>query len=77
LPSTYGAHLVLVDDRTDARVPALEEVRDAVRRDWVNAQRAEASEKYYQVLLRRYTVTIEPPQPAMATGSTPGRQTLP
>lgn len=76
VPSTYGAHLVLVDNRTHARVPALEEVRDAVRRDWVDAQRAEASEKYYQELLRRYTVTVEPP-PVMATGSTPGRQTLP
>jgi len=77
LPSTYGAHLVLVDDRTDARVPGLEEVHDAVRRDWVNAQRAEASEKYYQELLRRYTLTLEPPRPAMAAGSTSGRQTLP
>ena len=67
VPSTYGAHLVLVDDRTDARVPVLEEVRDAVRRDWANAQRAEASEKYYQALLRRYTVTVEPAQPVMAT----------
>jgi PPIC-type PPIASE domain len=77
VPSTYGTHLVQVDDRTDARLPALEEVRDAVRQDWANAQRAEASEKYYQALLRRYTVTVEPPQPVMATGSTPGRQTLP
>ncbi len=77
VPSTYGAHLVVVDDRTDARVPALEEVRDAVHRDWANAQRAEASEKYYQALLRRYTVTVEPRQPVMATGSTLGRQTLP
>ena len=65
--STYGTHLVLVDDRTDSRVPALEEVRDVVRRDWANAQRTEASEKYYQVLLRRYTVTVEPAQPVMAT----------
>jgi len=52
-------------------------VRDAVRRDWANAQRAEASEKYYQELRRRYQVTVEPPQPVMATGSTPGRQRLP
>jgi hypothetical protein len=77
VPSTYGAHLVLVGDRTEARVPALEEVRDAVRRDWGNALRAEASERYYRELLRRYSVTVEPPQPAMATGSTPGSQTLP
>jgi hypothetical protein len=65
--STYGPHLVLIDDRTDGRVPALEEVREVVRRDWANAQRAEVSEKYYQALLRRYTVTVEPAQPVMAT----------
>jgi hypothetical protein len=62
--SAYGAHLVLVDGRTDGRVPALEEVRDAVRREWASAQRLQAREKYYQALLRRYTVTLEGAQPA-------------
>jgi hypothetical protein len=62
--SAYGAHLVLVAGRTEGRVPALEEVRDAVRREWASAQRLEAKEKYYQALLRRYTVTIEGAQRA-------------
>ena len=39
----------------------LEEVRDAVRREWANARRQEANEKFYQTLLGRYTVTIERP----------------
>jgi PPIC-type PPIASE domain len=75
--STYGAHLVLVDDRTDGRVPALEEVHDVVRRDWANAQRTAASEKYYQALLRRYTVTVERPQPLVAAGTEQRMQTWP
>jgi hypothetical protein len=75
--STYGSHLVLVDDRTDGRVPALEEIRDVVRRDWANAQRTEASEKYYQALLRRYTVTVERPQPLVAAGTEQRMQTWP
>jgi hypothetical protein len=75
--STYGAHLVLVDGRMDGRVPALDEVRDVVRRDWANAQRTEASEKYYQALLRQYTVTVERRQPVVATGTEQRRQTLP
>ena len=75
--STYGAHLVLVSDRTDGRVPALEEVRDVVRRDWANAQRTEASEKYYQALLRRYAVTVERAQPVMATETGQRAQTSP
>jgi hypothetical protein len=75
--SSYGMHLVLVDDRTDGRLPALEEVRDVVRRDWANAQRSEASEKYYQALLRRYTVTVERPQPLVAAGTEQRMQTWP
>ncbi|HZN99193.1 MAG TPA: peptidylprolyl isomerase [Gemmatimonadales bacterium] len=57
--SVYGAHLVFVSERTEGRLPALGEVRDAVRREWAEAQRVEASEKFYRAMLRRYTVTIE------------------
>jgi hypothetical protein len=62
--SGYGVHLVLVSERTQGRVPELAEVRDAVRREWANAHRLEAKEKFYQALLQRYTVTIEKPQSA-------------
>jgi PPIC-type PPIASE domain len=59
IESGYGAHLVFVSERTEGRVPALEEVRTAVRREWANALRREANEKFYQALLQRYTVTVE------------------
>jgi hypothetical protein len=52
-------------------------VREVVRRDWANAQRAEASKKYYQALLRRYTVTVESAQPVVATGSARRTGTVP
>ncbi len=61
--SGYGVHLVLVSERTDGRVPALADVRDAVRREWANARRLEANEKFYQELLKRYIVTIEGLEP--------------
>jgi len=61
--SGYGVHLVLVEERTAGRVPALEEVRDAVLREWSRARRVEANEEFYQGLLRRYTVIVERPQP--------------
>jgi PPIC-type PPIASE domain len=61
--SGYGVHLVFVSETTKGRVPTLEEVRDAVRREWANARRLEANERFYQDLLKRYTVTIERPQP--------------
>jgi hypothetical protein len=57
--SGYGVHLVLVTERTAERLPALAEVRNAVRRDWDNTRRMEANEQFYQQLLKRYTVTIE------------------
>jgi len=64
IESGYGVHLVWVSERTEGRVPALAEVRDAVRREWANTRRLEANEKFYQELLKRYVVTIERPKPA-------------
>ena len=61
--SGYGVHLVLVSERTEGRVPALEEVRDAVRAEWANTRRSEVNEKFYQELLKRYVVTVERPKP--------------
>jgi len=60
--SGYGVHLVYVSDRTEARLPVLEEVHDVVRREWENEQRLEANETFFQDMLNRYTVTIESPQ---------------
>jgi hypothetical protein len=62
--SGYGVHLVWISKRTEGRVPELAEVRDAVRREWANARRLEANDKFYQELLKRYVVTIERPKPA-------------
>jgi len=62
--SGYGVHLVWINERTEGRLPALAEVRDAVRREWGTARRLEANEKFYRELLKRYVVTIERPKPA-------------
>ena len=61
--SGYGVHLVLISERTEGRLPLLAEVRDAVRREWGNARRLEANERFYQELEKRYTVTIEGLEP--------------
>ena len=71
--SGYGVHLVFVGQRTGERVPALEEVREAVRREWANAERLEANEKLYQGLRKRYTVTIERSQPIDKLAAQSGR----
>lgn len=60
--SGYGVHLILVNERTEGRQPALAEVRDAVSREWANARRLQANQKFYEELLKHYTVTIELPK---------------
>ena len=64
IESGFGVHLVSMTERTDGSMPALEDVRPAVRREWINARRLEANEKFYRTLLQRYTVTIERPEAA-------------
>jgi hypothetical protein len=64
LESAYGLHLVFVHERTDGRLPALDEVRQAVQREWLTARRKEVNEQFYQRLRARYTVVVEQPQAA-------------
>lgn len=66
IESGYGLHLVIVTDRKNGSAPALADVRETVKRDWLNAQRSETNEKFYQALLKRYTVTVEEPRLAYA-----------
>jgi hypothetical protein len=61
--SGYGTHLILVSERTEGHLPELAEARDVVRREWANSRRLEGNGKFYQDLLKRYTVTIEGPEP--------------
>jgi hypothetical protein len=60
IESAYGEHLVFLSDRSDARTPALHEVRDVVQREWTNAKLLEANERAYDELLKHYTVSVEP-----------------
>ncbi|MBK8869749.1 MAG: peptidyl-prolyl cis-trans isomerase [Elusimicrobia bacterium] len=60
LESVYGSHLVFVIARQEGRPSALAEIRDAVRREWESVRRREANEEFYQDILKRYSVTVEP-----------------
>jgi hypothetical protein len=59
--SRFGLHLVRIMARTEARLPALDEIRDEVIREWEHARGVEAKEKFYSELLDRYEVTVEWP----------------
>lgn len=59
--SGYGLHLVLVTERRDGRMPALEEVRREVERDWFARRRERVAEEFYGELRRRYDVVVRMP----------------
>jgi PPIC-type PPIASE domain len=61
--SSYGVHLVLLEERQEGRVPELDEVRAAVEREWSVAQVQAAKQAFYDRLRRRYVVIIEIPGP--------------
>jgi parvulin-like peptidyl-prolyl isomerase len=57
--SSYGLHLVRIDERTAAAMPALAEVRAAVQREWENERRLRARDARLKELRERYTVVVE------------------
>ncbi len=61
VPSAYGWHLVRLTGRVPARDPLMAEVRDAVRRDYLQARRQDANEAFYESLRDRYDVHVEAP----------------
>jgi len=62
--SAYGLHVVIVDQRQAGRLLQLDEVRDAVRRDWENLKRQELAENFYRGLQNKYQVSIQWPETA-------------
>jgi PPIC-type PPIASE domain len=64
--SGYGMHLVLLSARDEGGQASFASMREAVRREWMQAQQREASGKFRQSLLRKYEVTIEAPSAASA-----------
>jgi len=62
IKSGYGPHFVFVTERREARLPSLAEIREKVRWEWLNAMRVEMTDKFYEQLLSRYTIKVEPPE---------------
>ncbi len=60
IASGYGEHVVLLRERSDGSPPSFDEARADVEREWENARRLEANERFYQGLLTRYRVVVEP-----------------
>jgi hypothetical protein len=59
--SPLGAHDVLILAREPARDPKLDEVRDKLRSDWIEAQRLARRNAYQARLRQRYQVQVDWP----------------
>ena len=57
--SAFGFHVVRVAEYKTGRIPALNEVRDAVAREWANEKRNARQDARFNEFLKRYQVTIE------------------
>jgi parvulin-like peptidyl-prolyl isomerase len=58
--SAFGLHIVRITHRLPRRTPHLDEVRNAVAREWVNAKRHEIESKRFERLRQRYQLGVEP-----------------
>lgn len=65
--SGFGLHLVHISERIDESAPKLEEVRDAVIREWSSVKRKQTNEDFYNILRERYTVTVMKPAKSDST----------
>lgn len=59
--SSYGLHLVRILEREEGGFPEIKEIRPILEREWYNARRKEAKDRYYQKLRERYEVEIRLP----------------
>ena len=71
IKSAYGLHVVLLHEKTEGSVPKLDEVREAVRRDWYAARRTATKEEFFHALLQKYKVVVEEPDFTGADDATP------
>jgi hypothetical protein len=59
LRSTFGLHLVRLDERSGGHAPALEQVRAQVERDLFQARAEQSNEAVYDKLRANYRVRVE------------------
>jgi len=57
--STYGFHLVRVDERRAAEPRPFEEVREQVLLDWQYAEGVKAEEQFFAALLAKYELDVD------------------
>ena len=67
ISSGIGLHLVKVNERAPGSLPALQDIRPTVEREWMNDHRNDVEQQRFDGLLKRYKVIVEP----IAAGGSP------
>jgi len=62
--SPFGIHVIRIDNIVAGRVPALQEIRNEVARDWLTDFRSSAQQVILDQMRASYTITIETPESA-------------
>jgi len=57
--SALGGHLVRITQRTEARMPSLEDVRSAVAQDWIDHEQRRRSAEEIRAIVEKYEIVIE------------------
>jgi len=60
--SGFGQHLVKVSERKDGKAQEFSEIKDALKREWLAAQRSEFKTKLIQRLSENYSIQVERPE---------------
>ena len=69
LYSPFGVHLVKVEKRFDARLPALDEIREQVLREYQADKRSEQKDLAFERLREDYEVTVDFPDDTNGAGA--------
>jgi len=59
IPSGFGYHIIFITEKTEPRIPSLEEVRKEVTRDFEYDYQKELDESIYQELKKQYNIQID------------------
>lgn len=62
IKSGYGAHLVRIDALQPGGIPALDEVRPLVEREWSNWKRQDLAKGFYEDLRAKYRIKVQMPE---------------
>jgi hypothetical protein len=57
--SGYGLHAVFIQERSESRLPGLDEIRERIEADWSTERQRENTQKAYRELRAQYRVLLE------------------